>query len=108
MIRPSRSPVAGEYFRFRARTGREHITPGAPAKVAAKVAEGWVSTCYGQCAPAPVALFEAEGEGTQEFLTLIFPDALDRVEAVERQILKRWVPGADSSGRRSLEIVKLP
>jgi len=66
--------------------------PGAPAEVVAKVAEGWVSTCYGQCAPAPVALFEAEGEGTQEFLTLIFSTAFDQAEAVERQILKRWRP----------------
>jgi hypothetical protein len=60
------------------------------AKVTAKVAEGWVSTCYAQCAPAPVALFEAEGAGAQEFLTLIFPGAVDQVEAVERQILRRW------------------
>ena len=83
-------------------------TPGAATEVAAKVAEGWVSTCYAQCAPAPVALFEAEGEGTQEFLTLIFPADFDQVEAVERQILKRWRPGADSSGRRGLEIVRFP
>src|SRR5262245_32857319 len=88
------------------------IAARAPADVApevvAKVAEGWVSTCYAQCAPAPVALFEAEGEGTQEFLALIFSTAFDQVEAVERQILKRWRPGADSSGRRSLEIVRFP
>jgi hypothetical protein len=58
--------------------------------VDAKVDEGWVSICYAQCAPAPVALFEAEGEGTQEFLTLIFPSDFGQVEAVERQILKRW------------------
>ncbi|MGH9751213.1 MAG: alginate lyase family protein, partial [Blastocatellia bacterium] len=55
---------------------------------------------------APVVLFEAEGEGTQEFLTLISPGRLDQVEAVERQILKRWRSGADSLSRRSLEIVK--
>jgi Heparinase II/III-like protein/Heparinase II/III N-terminus len=80
----------------------------SPAEVTAKVAEGWVSSCYAQCAPAPVALFEAEGEGTHEFLTLIFSTAFDQAEAVEKQILKRWRPGADSSGRRGLEIVRLP
>jgi uncharacterized heparinase superfamily protein len=73
---------------------KTEITAGAsaeaPAKVEAKVAEGWVSTCYAQCAPAPVALFEAEGEGTQEFLTLIFPGDFDQAEALERQILNRW------------------
>jgi hypothetical protein len=63
-------------------------TGNVAAQVEAKVANGWVSTCYGQCAPAPIALFEAEGEGTHEFLTLIFP-------------------GAESSGRSGLEIVKL-
>src|SRR5262249_23632148 len=62
------------------------------AKVEAKVAEGLVSTCYGQCAPAPIALFEAEGEGTHEFLTLIFPGAVDQAEAVEGKILKRSPP----------------
>ena len=37
-----------------------------------------------------LALFEAEGEGTQEFLTLIFPSDFDQAEALERLILKRW------------------
>jgi hypothetical protein len=77
-------------------------------KVTAKVAEGWVSTCYGHCAPAPIALFEAEGEGTHEFLTLIFPGSVNEVEAIERQVLKWLRPGADSSTRTGLEIVKLP
>jgi uncharacterized heparinase superfamily protein len=81
--------------------------PGAPVRVTAKIDEGWVSTCYAQCAPAPVALFEAEGEGAQEFLTLIFSAAPDQVEDIERQILKRWRPGVGSSNRRTLEIVKL-
>jgi hypothetical protein len=92
-----------------------NIAAGAPtnapakvdARVDAKVDEGWVSTCYGQCAPAPVALFEAEGEGSHEFLTLIFPGAFDQVDSVERQILKWRRPGADSSGRPRLQIVKL-
>jgi uncharacterized heparinase superfamily protein len=85
-----------------------HPVAPSPAEVTAKITEGWVSTCYAQCAPAPVALFESEGEGTQEFLTLIFSAAFDQAEAVEKQILKRWRPCADSSVRRSLEIVKLP
>ncbi|MGH9755533.1 MAG: alginate lyase family protein [Blastocatellia bacterium] len=41
------------------------------SRITASVAEGRVSTCYAQYATAPVALFEAEGVGTQEFLTLI-------------------------------------
>ncbi|HEY7183710.1 MAG TPA: heparinase II/III-family protein, partial [Blastocatellia bacterium] len=48
------------------------LQPGTTASVTADVTHGLVSTCYAQCAPAPVAVFEAEGVGTQEFLTLIF------------------------------------
>jgi len=48
-------------------------------KITTSVTEGWVSTCYAQYATAPVAVFEAEGVGTQEFLTLIFPGAFDRI-----------------------------
>jgi uncharacterized heparinase superfamily protein len=49
------------------------------SEIAACVTEGRVSTCYAQYAPAPVAVFEAEGVGTQEFLTLIAPGAFDRI-----------------------------
>jgi uncharacterized heparinase superfamily protein len=38
-----------------------------------QIEEGWVSRCYGQREPAPVALFEAEGKGSQEFISLIIP-----------------------------------
>jgi heparinase II/III-like protein len=55
--------------------------------IAASVAEGRVSTCYAQYVPAPVAVFEAEGVGEQEFLTLIFPGAFDRIMWTERQTL---------------------
>jgi hypothetical protein len=76
--------------------------------IEACVVEGYVSTCYAQYAPAPVAVFEAEGEGTQEFLTLIFPGALSRISGLETQILKLWSSGPDSPHRRSLGIVKMP
>jgi hypothetical protein len=54
------------------------------SEIAASVTEGRVSTCYAHYAPAPVAVFEAEGVGTQEFLTLIFPGAFDRNQYRER------------------------
>src|SRR5262249_50857944 len=76
-------------------------------EITAGVTEGWVSTCYAQYAPAPVALFEAEGEGTQEFLTLIFPGALDRIVGMETQILKLWGAGGDSANRRNLQPLKI-
>ena len=77
------------------------------SEITASVTEGWVSTCYAQYAPAPVAVFEAEGVGTQEFLTLIFPGAIDRIAGMETQILKLWSSGADSAHRRRLGIVKM-
>src|SRR5215510_5986503 len=49
------------------------------SEIAASVTEGRVSTCYSQYATAPVAVFEAEGAGKQEFLTLIVPSAFDRI-----------------------------
>jgi hypothetical protein len=39
--------------------------------------EGWVSPCYGAKLPAPVWTFEAEGEGPQDFVTLVVPRAVD-------------------------------
>jgi uncharacterized heparinase superfamily protein len=59
--------------------------------IGASVTEGRVSTCYAQYAPAPVAVFEAEGVGAQEFLTLIFPGSLDRITGTETQILSRMM-----------------
>jgi hypothetical protein len=78
---------AGLTIRVICKTGAKTEIASRPpanltAKVGAKVAEGWVSTCYGQCAPAPVALFEAEGAGSHEFLTLIFPGSFDQAESV--------------------------
>jgi uncharacterized heparinase superfamily protein len=58
------------------------------AGIAASVTEDRVSTCYAQYAPAPVAIFEAEGVGTQDFLTLIFPGAFDRIEEMKTQVIK--------------------
>lgn len=51
------------------------LQPETTASVTPSVTEGLVSNCYGQYAAAPVVVFEAEGVGTQEFLTLIYPGA---------------------------------
>ncbi|HEX8292555.1 MAG TPA: alginate lyase family protein [Pyrinomonadaceae bacterium] len=37
--------------------------------------DGWVSPCYGSRVAAPVWTFEAEGEGPQDFLTVLLPRA---------------------------------
>lgn len=39
----------------------------------AGIEEGWVSTCYGQRELAPVAVFETEAVGPQEFVSIIAP-----------------------------------
>jgi len=38
-----------------------------------QIEEGWVSRCYGRREPAPVALFEAQGKGSHEFVSVIIP-----------------------------------
>jgi hypothetical protein len=58
---------------------------GGP-KARARVKEGWVSTCYAQREKAPVAVFEVEGRGPREFVTLIFPDTPDRTEQIAGQL----------------------
>ena len=40
------------------------------------VEDGWVSSCYGQRELAPVALFEAQGEGRQQFVSFIIPEKI--------------------------------
>jgi heparinase II/III-like protein len=40
-----------------------------------RVGEDWVSPCYGSRVAAPVWTFEAEGEGPQDFLTVVVPRA---------------------------------
>jgi hypothetical protein len=71
-------------------------------KITAQVIEGWVSTCYARYTSAPVAVFEAEGEGPYEFLTLIFPGAPDQIAELEERIIKQW-SGARLSTRRDLQ-----
>jgi uncharacterized heparinase superfamily protein len=38
------------------------------------IEDGWVSSCYGQRELAPVALFEAQGDGPQQFVSFIIPE----------------------------------
>lgn len=76
-------------------------------EITANVTEGWVSTCYAQFAPAPVAVFEAECAGQHEFLTLIFPGALDQIADMEKQILRQWSCSADPSAARNLQNARL-
>ena len=40
-----------------------------------RLEEGWISPCYGERMRAPVCVFAAEGEGVQEFVTVVVPRA---------------------------------
>jgi Heparinase II/III-like protein len=48
-----------------------------------RIEDGWVSTCYGQRAEAPTAVFEASGEGPIEMTTVILAVPLIRSSIVE-------------------------
>ena len=43
------------------------------SELKAQIEDGWVSRCYGQREPAPVALFESTGKGHAEFVSFIVP-----------------------------------
>lgn len=49
------------------------------------VREGWVSRCYGERERAPVCVYEAAGQGAQEFVTFLLPTAR-RARAAVREV----------------------
>jgi len=46
---------------------------------------GWVSSCYGRRAEAPVAVFEASGDGVAEITTVIVGCHAREIESRERE-----------------------
>ena len=54
--------------------------------------EGWVSPCYGERRRAPVWVFESEGEGPQEFVTVVVPRAAGAGAA---RVLRQMPGGAE-------------
>ncbi|HYP01876.1 MAG TPA: alginate lyase family protein, partial [Pyrinomonadaceae bacterium] len=64
--------------------GLELFTFGARGKW--RKTEGWVSTCYGARTPAPVASYEARGEGEQEFFSFLIPRRAEQGSASVREI----------------------
>ena len=47
------------------------------SRIRTRIEDGWVSTCYGQRAEAPVAIFEASGDGPVELTTVILAVPLE-------------------------------
>jgi hypothetical protein len=47
------------------------------SRIRTRVEDGWVSTCYGQRAEAPVAVFEASGDGPIDLTTVILAVPLE-------------------------------
>ena len=45
----------------------------ADSPLESRIEDGWVSSCYGQREPAPVALFQAQGDGPQQFVSFLIP-----------------------------------
>jgi hypothetical protein len=58
--------------------------------------DGWVSSCYGERAPAPVCKFSVSGTGAQEFYSFLLPR---RAGAAEAEVLEM-----EASGGRAFEI----
>jgi hypothetical protein len=53
--------------------------------------EGWISSCYGQRAAAPVLSFSARAEGAQEFITFMIPHAAAQLR--ETSVRERLAAG---------------
>ena len=69
------------------------------SELESRAEEGWVSECYGKRVLCPVALFEAEGEGPQLFVSLMIPqnickDDPPRFSLVEEQAVPLGQEGA--------------
>jgi uncharacterized heparinase superfamily protein len=69
------------------------------SELESRTEEGWVSECYGKRVLCPVALFEAEGEGPQVFVSLMIPqnickDDPPRFPLVEEQAVPLGQEGA--------------
>ncbi len=108
-----RATASGSHIEARHATGasltiRVICETDINTEISADVTEGWVSTCYAQYASAPVAVFEAEGAGAHEFLTVIFPGAPDQIAALENRILKQWGHGVDFTKRRGSRKTSIP
>jgi hypothetical protein len=68
----------------------------------------WVSPCYGARVAAPVWTFEAEGEGPQDFLTLVLPRAAGaeaaRVSSLTQEGAAHFLE-VESDGARDLLVI---
>ncbi len=60
------------------------------AESRASVTQEWTSQCYGQRARAAVGVFEADGVGKQEFVTVIIPGPPEHIARVEGRIITDW------------------
>jgi hypothetical protein len=64
---------------------RLNITAYGQSRIRARIARGWLSRVYGQLEPSLIVVFEASGEGPQEFTTLIVPSYEGQSIAIEHQ-----------------------
>jgi len=70
----STASVSNNHFNATDPSGNELLIRAfGRSELKAQIEQGLVSRCYGQREPAPAALFEAEGPGSQEFVSFIIP-----------------------------------
>lgn len=77
---------------------RLDITVFGPSRLRARIDKSWVSRAYGQRERSLVVVFEASGDGTQEFTTFIMPAFEGQSIAVEQQ-------RSDYAGSRVVQVV---
>lgn len=88
--------------------GRLNIYVFGDAMPRARIARGWVSRVYGERVRSLVAVFEAEGEGPQQFTTFIVPSVSGQPVHIEQKPSDTAVArGFQIATEKSLDVVLL-
>ncbi|MGA9770552.1 MAG: alginate lyase family protein [Blastocatellia bacterium] len=88
--------------------GRLNISVFGDSTARARIARGWVSRAYGHRIRSLVAVFEAEGEGPQQFTTFIVPSASGQPVHIEQKATDDPLArGFHIATEKSLDVVLL-
>lgn len=88
--------------------GRLNISVFGDVTVRARIARGWVSRAYGHRVRSLVAVFEAEGEGPQQFTTFIVPSTSGQAVHIEQKPSETALArGFQIASEKSLDVVLL-
>src|SRR5262249_6781483 len=102
---------AGQILAIEPRGGELTLAMFGTAGVSAQVTQEWVSHCYGQRARSEVGVFEAQGAGPQEFVTVVIPGAPEHIASLQQRLVDGWPESlrriCSAPGEIAVELPKL-